>query len=160
MNPGRASSIFNITRQEVGWHALKLVRSIEKSAYKLEAHHRHLNFTHRALENRWFPKSLRFNPPGSHPIFRTIMERATTHCMRARISICHEQIRSTNRIIADNGRELSTLISDDSLTRFSQFLKSRTESVQNRITARHQKSYRIWGKNLDPETRLTQRNGS
>ena len=50
------------------------------------------------------------------------MERATTHCMRARISICHEQIRSTNRIIADNRRELSTLVSEDSLARFSQFL--------------------------------------
>ena len=51
----------------------------------------------------------------------------------------HEQIRSTNRIIADNRRELSTLVSEDSLARFSQFLKSRTKSVQNHITASHQK---------------------
>ena len=67
------------------------------------------------------------------------MERATTHCMCARISIYHEQIRSTNCIIADNRCELSTLIPDDCLARFSQFLKSRTESVQHRITTRHQK---------------------
>ena len=132
-------SIFNIIRQEAGRHALKLARYIEKSTYKLEAHHRHLNFTHRVLENHWFPKSLRLNPPGSHPVFKTFMERATTHCMRARISTCHEQIRSTNRIIADNRRELSTLVSEDSLARFSQFLNSRAKSVQNHITARHQK---------------------
>ena len=92
MNPGCPSSIFNIIRQEVRQHALKLARSIEKSTYKLEAHHHHLNFTHRALENRWLSKSLRFSPPVSRPVFRTIMERATTHCMRAKISIPHKNV--------------------------------------------------------------------
>ncbi len=70
-NPGRTSNVFKCIRQEAGRNALKLARSLEKSTYKLEAHHRHLNFTHRTLENHWFPKSLRFSPPGSHPIFQT-----------------------------------------------------------------------------------------
>ena len=114
-------------------NALKLARSLEKSTYKLEAHHRHLNFTHRTLESRWFPKSLRFSPPGSHPIFKRIMERTSIHCMRARISICHEQIRTTNHIVSENRRKLSTLISEELFARFSQFLKSRASSVQNNI---------------------------
>ncbi len=67
MNP--ESNIFKSIRQEAGRNALKLARSLEKSTYKLEAHHRHLNFTHRALENRWFPKSLRFKAPGNQQIF-------------------------------------------------------------------------------------------
>ena len=116
MNPGFASNIFKSIRQEAGRNALKLARSLEKSTYKLEAHHRHLNFTHRALENRWFPKSLRFKAPGNQQIFKRIMERTSIHCMRARISICHEQIRSTNRIITENRNKLQSCISSDSYT--------------------------------------------
>ncbi len=108
MNPGFASNIFKSIRQEAGRNALKLARSLEKSTYKLEAHHRHLNFTHRALENRWFPKSLRFKAPGNQQIFKRIMERTSIHCMRARISICHEQIRSTKRIITENRNKLQS----------------------------------------------------
>ena len=59
-NPDRASSIFSCIRQEAGQIALKLARSLEKTTYKLEAHHRHLYFTHQAIENHWCPKSLRF----------------------------------------------------------------------------------------------------
>ncbi len=77
MNPGFASNIFKSIRQEAGRNALKLARSLEKSTYKLEAHHRHLNFTHCALENRWFPKSLRFKAPGNQQIFKRIMERTS-----------------------------------------------------------------------------------
>ncbi len=69
-NPGCTSTIFSIIRQTAGREGLKLARSLEKDTYKLEAHHRHLRFTHRALENSWFPKSLRFHPPGNHRIFR------------------------------------------------------------------------------------------
>ena len=39
-----------------------------------------MNFTHRALENHWFPKSLRFSPPGSHPVFKRIMKRIIANC--------------------------------------------------------------------------------
>ena len=72
-NPGGASSIFSIIRQMAGREGLKLARNLEKDTYKLEAHHRHLKFTHHALQNRWFPKSLRFNPPGNQTIFKQIM---------------------------------------------------------------------------------------
>jgi hypothetical protein len=59
--------------------------------------------------------------------------------MRARISICHQQIRSTNHIIAENRKKLAACISNDSYSRLSQFLKLRSRSVQNNITARHEK---------------------
>ena len=75
-NPGFASNIFNFFRKEARRNALKLVRSLAKSTYKLEAHHRHLNFSHRA-------KSLRFKAPGDHSVFKRIMERTSAHCMRA-----------------------------------------------------------------------------
>jgi len=38
------SSIFTRIRQEAGLEALKLARRMEKTTYKLEAHHRHLHF--------------------------------------------------------------------------------------------------------------------
>jgi hypothetical protein len=59
--------------------------------------------------------------------------------MRARISICHQQIRSTNHIIAENRKKFAACISNDSYSRLSQFLKLRARSVQNNITARHEK---------------------
>jgi len=49
--------------------ALSLARRLEKITFKLEAHHRHLHFTHKALKNQLIPKSLRFKPPGAQPIF-------------------------------------------------------------------------------------------
>ena len=67
--------------------------------------------------------------------------------MRARISICHQQIRSTNYIIAENRKKLAACISNDSYSRLSQFLKLRARSVQNNITARHEKKL----KNLNNE---------
>ncbi len=45
-NPGYTSKIFNVIRQMAGRDGLKLARSLEKDTYKLEAHHRHLRFTH------------------------------------------------------------------------------------------------------------------
>ena len=77
MNPGNGSSIFLRIRQEAGLKALSFARRLEKSTYKLEAHHRHLHFTHRALENQFIPKSLRFKPPGAHPIFKRIMKKSS-----------------------------------------------------------------------------------
>ena len=92
------SSIFKRIRQEAGLEALKLARTMEKTSYKLEAHYRRLHFSHKALEQQWIPKSLRFKPPGSHPIFKRIMERTSIkHCLRARISICHSQIQSLKK---------------------------------------------------------------
>lgn len=139
-NPRFASNIFNSIRQEAGRNALKLARSLKKSIYKLEAHHRHLNFSHRALENRWFTKSLRFKAPGDHSVFKRITERTSAHCTRARINISYNQIRSTNPIIAGNGRKLSNLISDESYFRLSEFLKHRAKSVKNSISGRYEKT--------------------
>ena len=68
-HPGYGA-IFKRIRQVAGSEALKLARTMEKTTYKLEAHHRHLQFTHKALENHWTPKSLRFKPPGNHPMFK------------------------------------------------------------------------------------------
>ena len=101
-----------------------------------------------SYNNRWFLKSLRFSPPGSHPIFKRIMERTSIHCMRAQISICHKQIRTTNHIVSENRRKLSALISEELFARFSQFLKSRATSVQNNINTRHEKKL----KNLSNES--------
>ncbi len=138
-NPGFASNIFKCIRQEAGQNALKLARSLEKSTFKLEAHHRHLHFTHRALENRWFPNSLRFKAPGNHPIFKCVMEHTSIHCMKARIAICHEQIRSTNRIIVENRKKLLTLISKESYYHLTEFLKHRAKTIKDKISARHEK---------------------
>ena len=101
------SSIFNRIRREAGLEALKLARTMEKTTYKLEAHHRHLHFTHKAIENQWIPKSLRFKPPGIHPVFKRIMERASKHCMRARISICHDRIRFLKETLDESKQQLS-----------------------------------------------------
>ena len=121
--------------------ALKLARSLEKTTYKLEAHHRHLYFTHQAIENHWCPKSLRFKPPGNHPIFKRIMDRASTHCMKARVHICHEQIRSTNVAITNIKQNLKPLISHETFTSLSEFLNSRARSVQATIKSRHQNKF-------------------
>ena len=103
--PGYGSSIFKRIRLEAGQKALKLARFMEKTTYKLEAHHRHLHFTHKALEQHWFPTSLRFRPPGNQLIFKRIMERASRHCMKARIAICHDQIKEKRRILRTSDHE-------------------------------------------------------
>ena len=137
--PGYGSSIFKRIRLEAGEKALKLARSMEKTTYKLEAHHRHLHFTHKALEQHWFPKSLKFRPPGNQLIFRRIMERASRHCMKARISICHDQIKEKRRILHETMNDLTPLISENTLMVFQNFLKMRAESVLSSIQLRHDK---------------------
>ena len=137
--PGYGSSIFNRIRLEAGLKALKLARSMEKTTYKLEAHHRHLHFTHKALEQGWYPKSLRFRPPGNQLIFKRIMEQVSRHCMKARISICHNQIKGERRTLRETSKELTPLISDNTSTMFQNFLKKRAEAVRSSIQSRHDK---------------------
>ncbi len=132
--------------------ALKLARSLEKNTYKLEAHHRHLHFTHKSIENHWLPKSLRFKPPGKHPILKRIMERTSNHCMKARIHICHEQIRSTKQDITRINENLKQRISADSFTLLSRFLNYRARAVQNNIKERHQKKFQNLNEENPPET--------
>ena len=111
---------------------------MEKTTYKLEAHHCHLHFTHKAIENQWIPKSLRFKPPGIHPVFKRIMERASKHCMRARISICHDRIRFLKETLDEFKQQLSSLVTEDISSMLLQFLKMRSQSVRNNIKARHE----------------------
>ncbi len=135
-HPGYAS-IFNRIRLEAGQKALKFARLLEKTTYKLEAHHRHLHFAHKALEQNWIPKSLRFRPPGTQPILKRIMERASMRCMKARVSICHHQIKAKNRTIRETLKELTPLVSADNLMALKHFLKIRAQAVRNSIDARH-----------------------
>ena len=116
----------------------KFARFLEKTTYKIEAHYRHLHFTHKAIENQWIPKSLRFKPPGDHPIFKRIMERTSMHCMKARISICHNQIRNLKRALEKTKHQLSVLVTEDILSMLLQFLKKRSQSVRNGIGLRHE----------------------
>ena len=135
------SSIFTRIRREAGLEALKLARRMEKTTYKLEAHHRHLHFTHKAIDNHWIPKSLRFKPPGNHPIFKHIMERASKHCMRARIAICHNQIRTLKGALEETKHQLLDLVTEDTSSTLLQFLKRRSQSVRNSIEARHENKF-------------------
>ena len=60
--------------------------------------------------------------------------------MLARISICHDQNKSANKIFIDNAkRELSSLIDDAALSSLIQFLQKKAYSVRNNIKARHDK---------------------
>ena len=67
------------------------------------------------------------------------MERTSVQCIKAKTNICHSQIHSTNRIIAENRSKFSTLISDESYFRRSEFLRHRAKSVKNSISVRHEK---------------------
>ena len=102
-----------------------------------------------AIEQQWIPKSLRFKPPGNHPIFKHIMERASEHCMRARISICHSQIRTIKTVLDDSTQRFSSLVTNDISSAMSQFLKRRTHSVRNTIDARHTKKFTNLSKETD-----------
>ena len=73
----------------------------------------------------------------SPPISKCIIERTSTHCMRARIQICHEQIRSTNRIITENYQTVAPFISDDSISRLPEFIRGRANAVGNHIARTH-----------------------
>jgi hypothetical protein len=157
-NPGYTSTIFSVIRQMAGRDGLKLARSLEKDTYKLEAHHRHLKFTHRALDNCWFPKSLRFNPPGKHKIFRQIMERASKHCMRARISICHERINFVKKRIHTTTQELAAILPQPMFNSLHEFLKQRMVRVRDTINTRHEKKLDNMRKDYNQHTNIDRSN--
>ena len=135
--------------------ALQLARRMEKTTYKLEAHYRHLYFTHKAIENHWIPKSLRFRPPSNLPIFKRIMERASKHCMRARISICHNRIRSLKGALEETKHQLSGLVSEDISSTLLQFLKRRSQSVRSNIEGRHETKLTNLSSEADNERPVT-----
>ena len=138
-HPGCSPSIFLRIRQEAGQKALSLAQRLEKTTFKLEAHHRHLHFSHKALKNQFVPRSLRFKSPGCHPVFQQIMDRASKHCLRARISICHYHIKTSQDNIKITKRELSLLINENTFSTLMSFLESRARSFHNNINARHAK---------------------
>ena len=59
------------------------------------------------------------------------------HCMKARISICHDQIKAGKRAIQDTLKELTPLVSADNLLALKNFLKRRAQAVRNNIDTRH-----------------------
>ena len=59
------------------------------------------------------------------------------HCMKARVSICHDQIKAKNRTIQETLKELTPLVSADNLMALKHFLKRRAQAVRNSIDARH-----------------------
>ena len=80
----------------------------------------------------------RFRPPSNLPIFKRIMERASKHCIRARISICHNRIRSLKGALKETKHQLSGLVSEDISSTLLQFLKRRSQSVRSNIEGRHE----------------------
>ena len=124
--------------------ALSLARCLEKTTFKLEAHHCHLHFSQKALQNQFVPKSLRFKPPDSHPVFQQIMDRASKHCLWARINLCHHHIKTSKDNINSTKHELSSLINEDTYSTLMSFLKSRATSFHNNINARHAKKLATW----------------
>ena len=66
------------------------------------------------------------------------MERASKHCMRARISICHDRIRFLKETLDESKQQLSSLVTEDISVTLLQFLKMRSQSVRNNIKARHE----------------------
>lgn len=82
----------------------------------MEVHHQHLTFTHHAIGKK-------FNPPGQHPVFKRIMERASQHCTRARLSTYHCEIKNTERMIRDTRCQLAELVDIKTFVSLSDFLK-------------------------------------
>ena len=65
------------------------------------------------------------------------MERTSKHCMKARISICHNQINTINKRIKNTSQELASRLPNNTFQSLTKFLKSRAESIRNTINARH-----------------------
>ena len=122
----------------------------KKLLINLKPHYRHLCFTHKAIDNHWIPKSLRFKPPSNLPIFKRIMERTL-----ARISICHDRIRSLKGALEETKHQLSGLVSEDISSTLLQFLKRRSQSVRNNIEGRHENKLTNLSREADNERPAT-----
>ena len=135
---GTRNSIFSRLLQEAGGQKALSHPCWKKNTFMLEANPRHLHFPHhKALENQLLPKSVRFKPPGRHPVFQRIMDRASKHCLRARIAICHDHIKTSKNNIENTKRDVSSRINENTFSTLLLFLKSRATSFHNSINARH-----------------------
>lgn len=65
------------------------------------------------------------------------MERASKHCLTARISICHSQIRSLKNILDNSSTRFTSLVGKEISSAMSQLLKHRAYSVRSTIEAIH-----------------------
>ena len=61
--------------------------------------------------------------------------------MKARISICHDQIEEKRRILHETMNDVTSLISDDTVIMFRNFVKNRAEAVRNSIQLRYDKKF-------------------
>ena len=59
--------------------------------------------------------------------------------MKARITLCHEEIKKLNKTMTTTKYELSNMLPSSTLVDFSHFLTARSNSVKNTITDRHAK---------------------
>ena len=75
------------------------------------------------------------------------MEKASKQCMKARISLCHEQINNLKKTITETKYELSNILPSNTIVDLLRFLAERSLSVKNTINERHRKKL----KNLQSE---------
>ena len=76
------------------------------------------------------------------------------HCMKARVSICHDQIKAKNRTIQETLKELTPLVSADNLMALKHFLKRRAQAVRINIDARHIKKLGNLRNEFNPSSNL------
>ncbi len=69
------------------------------------------------------------------------MERASKHCMKARIFICHDHIKSIKNQMNNTRHELAIILPTATLQSLNEFLKQRMLSVCDTIKDRHQKKF-------------------
>ena len=67
------------------------------------------------------------------------MERASKLCMNARITICHDQIKTLKLSIRETNTNLASLRQPETYQPFSQFLNTRAISFRNNINESHTK---------------------
>ena len=77
------------------------------------------------------------------------VERASKHCLRARISICHSQIQSLKNILDNSSTCFTSLVCDDISSAMSQFLKYMAYSVRSTIEARHANKFNNLNKEIE-----------
>ena len=76
------------------------------------------------------------------------MDRASRQCLRARVSICHNQIKVFKDTLNKTKDQLSCLVAEETST-LSKFLHQRSQSVKTTITSRHARKF----KNLDDDAK-------
>ena len=100
---------------------------------------------------------MRFKAPGQHPIFKRII--ASKHCMNARITICHDQIKTLKLSVRETNTNLASLLQPETYQAFSQFLNTRALSVRNTLMKDTRRNLITWRMNTAILTTGTKQNG-